>query len=596
MSGQNREPDGRRVRAGIACEARGGARFAGDGSGEARPGDLVTGWREPSCPVRAGRPAMRVFPFIARFVRDTRAGATAITAAAVVMMTIAGTALIVDHVWLVNQRDVLKSAADAGSVAATLGLLGLPSSMSDTEAEAALQPVAERYVVLNVWGNLPRRVRDRMMETLEVTLDLNRAAGTVEVVAKADMGGTLLSRWFLDYAGPSDGIVVDAGVGATISATELVLAIDVTGSMRRNLDGDFMWAADSRDPSRRIEIVKRAARDLVDILASREESKVAVGLVPWDYRVRLDESTRREWERRGWAVYPAHRTYPHPARGPGPDLYPPEEQVLPAQGRLPSSCRAWAGCLDMRADRFSLAMPADAPFLMNFFTEQTSNDPPQYASYACQDYTRSEAGAQSWDIPVCYDIDRVPEGQQICASGDIQEGGPRRLDPQDTCIGSVIMPLSRDIQAVGRSIDGLMAWGPATYSSAGLAWAMRLLSPSWRAVWGHAEHPMDADDEVQKVIVLLTDGGDNHYSYSDARRHRQQGCDAAKAQGILIFTIAAMHPREVSEDLAGDLEVCSSQSDYPAGKYAFVNNATPAALTEAFAEIGRQIMSLRRTH
>ena len=533
-----------------------------------------------------------MLPSIGRFLLDTRAGATAITAAAIVMMTVGGTALIVDHVWLVNQRDLLKSATDAGAVAATLGLLDVPASMSDEDVEVALQPIAERYVRFNVSGNVPAGARSRVEETLEVSLDVDRAAGLIDVDAKADMGGTLLSRWFLDYAGPPDGIAANAGVGAAISATEIVLAIDITGSMSSGLNGNSVSGS---NPSR-ISIVRTAARDLVDILAARENATIAVGLVPWNYRVRLSQSTREAWERQNWALYPTSRTYPHPGRGPGADRLPPEVQTLPAQSTLPRNCRAWAGCLDMRADRFSTALPAAAPFVMNFFTTQTTYPESQYVSYSCQDFTRTEAESQrpEWEEPLCYDIDRVPSGQRICGDGDIQAGGPWRVHPQDNCGGAPILPLNPDLSTVRDAINGMQISGSATYSSAGIAWAIRLLSPAWRPVWGHAEHPMEADGEVQKIIVLLTDGEDNHSS--DAHRHRNQGCTAAKAEGILVFTIAAMNPRNVSQRLARDLEVCSSQSDNPNGKFVFVNNATPEALGEAFAEIGRQIMRLRRTH
>jgi len=492
-----------------------------------------------------------------------------------------------------GQRDSLKSAADAAAVAATLEMLDLPSSMSDDEVEAALQPTAERYVRFNLASSLSQSAREKMEETLVVTLDADQATGIVDVMAQADLGGTLLSRWFLAYAGPPDGIAVDAGVGASISATELVFAIDVTVSMIDDLDG---VRVPSDDPSSRINIVRKAARDLVDILAARENSTIAVGLVPWSYRVRLDAATRSSWETKGWATYPASRTYPHPTRGPGASRYLPEQQTLPEQTELPTSCRAWAGCLDKRSSLFSTALPADDPFVMNFFTTQTTYPEDQYVSYACQDYTRVEARSHRprWEIPVCYDLDRAPNRWSMCRSGDIQTDGPRRLSPQDRCDGPAVMPLTTELADARAAINALRSSGSATYSSVGLTWAMRLLSPAWRSVWGHSEHPMDADADVQKIIVLLTDGEDNHFR--DAFSHRSEGCTAAKQEGILIFTIAAMNPENISQRLGRQLTECSSQSDYPNRKYAFVNNATPAALEEAFAEIGRQIMSLRRTH
>ena len=69
---------------------------------------LTAGWRE--CP-RAGR-----------FLRNAGGGATAIVAGAVTVMAVGASALIVDHNWLVDQRDVLKKASDAAAVAATMEL------------------------------------------------------------------------------------------------------------------------------------------------------------------------------------------------------------------------------------------------------------------------------------------------------------------------------------------------------------------------------------------------------------------------------------------------------------------------------------------
>lgn len=534
-----------------------------------------------------------------RFIRETRAGATAITAAAITVMTVFGAAFIVDHVWLVDQRDLLKTAASAASIAATLELREQPDSKSDDDVRQELQAVAERYVRFNLAANLAESSKDRMLETLAVSIDVNRGLGTVGVTAQADLGGTLLSRWVLDYSGPGDGIRVESGAEGSIGATEIVLAIDVTNSMLDNLAGVRVGLD---DPTSRINIVKKAAEDLIDILAAHENSAIAVGLVPWSYRVRLNQATRTGWETKGWAVYPTERTYPRPTRGPpASNLFLAERQSLPAQNRLPSACRAWAGCPDLRVaagrttrPSFSLALPSAEPFVMNFYTHQTTYPESQYVSYACQSYTRSQSNRRGGEEPLCYDIDRVPTGQRICGDGDIQSDGPWRVHPQDNCGGAEVMPLNPNLDTVRTTIRNLRASGSATYSSAGIAWGIRLLASSWRDVWGHAEHPMDAASGVHKVIVLLTDGEDNHFS--NARTHRQQGCTAAKNEGIIIFTIAAMSPSNVGGRLARELRRCSSQADDPDGTYVFINNSTPEELREAFSEIARQLVSLRRTY
>lgn len=535
---------------------------------------------------------------VMRFIRGTRAGATAVTAAAVTVMTVFGAALIVDHVWLVDQRDRLKTAANAASVAATLELRRQPDAKSDEDVNRELQAVSERYVRFNLAANLAESSEARMRETLVVSIDVDRGQGTVGVSARADLGGTLLSRWFFDYSGPADGISVESGAEGSIGATEIVLVIDVTGSMLDNLAGVRVGSGDSTS---RVNVVKRASEDLIDLLAARDDSVIAVGLVPWNYRVRLNQATRTRWETRGWAVYPSERTYPHPAQGPpASDMFLPETQSLPARNRLPSACRAWAGCPDLRVvtgtnrPSFSLELPSAEPFVMNFYTHRTSYPEDQYVSYACQGYTRSQSNGRGGEEPLCYDIDRVPRGQRTCGAGDIQSDGPWRVQPQDDCGGAEVMPLNPDLDAVRATIRGMRVGGAATYSSAGIAWGIRLLASSWRDVWGHAEHPMDATSGVQKVIVLLTDGEDNHFS--NARDHRQLGCTAAKNQGIIVFTIAAMAPRNVGTRMARDLRDCSSQADDPDGTYVFINNSTPEALRGAFSEIARQLVSLRRTY
>ena len=531
---------------------------------------------------------------VSRFLRETRAGATSIAAVAVTMMTLGGTALIVDHTWLVHQRDLLKSAADAAAVAATIELQDLSSTISDEDAATHLQPVAERYVRLNLAANLPEASRTKMRETLEVDVVVDRDVGAIDVAATADLGGTLLSKMLFAFVDPGT-LTANAGAEGSLGATEIVLAIDTTGSMHYSLDGSTRGG-----PSSKIAIVKKAAVDLVDVLESFPNSVIAVGIVPWNWRVRLDASTRARWETEGWALYPTERTYPHPTRGPpGSDRYLPETQSLPARSRLPQACRAWLGCPDMRLEdgrpSFSTTHPSVEPFVMNYYTIHTSSPDNQYVSYQCQDYTRAESKDRGGEEPLCYDLDSAPSGQNLCGGGDIQPGGPWRVHPQDDCQNSsAVTPLSSNLTAVRSAIRALDSGGASTYSSAGVAWGIRLLDSSWRDAWGDSVHPMDRTTGVQKVLVLLTDGQDN--SRHNAFRHRQAGCTAAKNAGIIVFTIAAMHPDNVGTSFAEELRTCSSATEDPDGTYVFVNNSTPERLREAFSDIVRQMVRLRRTH
>lgn len=103
-----------------------------------------------------------------RFLRDPPGGATAIAAAVVTVMAVGGTALIGDHVWLVDQRDVLKTASDAAAVAATLEMARLMDELPDIEDDALkakLKKAAERYVKLS-FQHLPEDRLKRAKDTL----------------------------------------------------------------------------------------------------------------------------------------------------------------------------------------------------------------------------------------------------------------------------------------------------------------------------------------------------------------------------------------------------------------------------------------------
>ena len=143
------------------------------------------------------------------FLRETR-GAVGYTAAALAIMFLGGIALVSDHLWMIGKRDLLQRAADAAAIATTFELRRRPSSESDAQVEAALEPLAERYARFNVLGNTDGEIKP---EDIEVTLDVDRAAGTVGVSVKADVLDTLFAKWLYGYEGPGE-VTTRAGRGA----------------------------------------------------------------------------------------------------------------------------------------------------------------------------------------------------------------------------------------------------------------------------------------------------------------------------------------------------------------------------------------------
>ena len=172
---------------------------------------------------------------------------------------------------------------------------------------------------------------------------------------------------------------------------------------------------------------------------------------------------------------------------------------------------------------------------------------------------------------------------------------------QGTCHPSApaMLALSSDRPRIEQAINDLPPIGHGTYSTLGVLWAHRMLSYSWKRVWGDAVHPLDPGDDnhaLRKAIVLLTDGEDNYCGSADGACmssevgiDRSEACALAKNAGTEIFVVAAMAPDKVAGGLAQSLRSCSSESDNPDGKYVFTNNDDEDDLRAAFVEIANQL-------
>lgn len=527
---------------------------------------------------------------LGRFLRDVRGGATGIVAGAVTVMSVGATAFIVDHNWLVDQRDVLKRASDAAAVAATIELKRLPPSTTDDALHDALLRVAQNYVTLNLQYLQGERL-ERAKESLSVEVTPHRSLSTVDVVARADLGGTLFSKHLPlagNYSGPEE-IATVAKVESLTNAVEVVLAIDVSTSMERDLRGNVRPAGHTDS---RMEIVKQAAATLVDTLNPHDENRVAVGVVPWQIVVRLDEDARHTWTANGWAQYPQSRRYAaaYACRPQGSCTTLDEVQSLASDPD-----EAWHGCLDEHrisggraalppTDADLIALPSESAFAQAFApalwgTAYQCLGPPLPSNYYYQ---------------ICYDEVSAAAVDRIAAA------------PQRDCGNGVsaIQPLTSDRTVIDTAIDDLTPVGRYTYSTLGILWGQRLLSHSWKTVWGGNVHPVDPASEVnagtRKAIVLLTDGEDNQCgadpscSNSGLGISRATACSEAKAAGIEIFVVAAMAPRHVSSALETALRACSSEADNSDGTYAFVNNSDAQGLEAAFTDIAQQLQVVRR--
>jgi len=515
------------------------------------------------------------------FPAGNRAGATSIAAVLLTIGTVAAAALATDHLWLVDQRDTLKVASSSAAIAATQAMhrvLEDDSDISDEDLKATLVKVAQDYVAINL-RHLPKDRYEQAIKTLVVEVQPNRGQGTVGVSAQADLGGFLFAGRLPLLGGvkPIESVSVVSRVEGTTNPVEVVLAIDITGSMSRDLEGKF-------DGQRRMTIVKRAAQQLVDILDPSGENQVAVGVVPWTFKVRLNQATAQKWRANNWARYPTKRTYAVP--------YTCNACTITASvDTLPATPpAAWQGCFDgHRMNSGTATLPA--------ISARGLFDPPSTTPLA-QSYFQPRHG---WSYRCHTTSELPPAASHTCWAplpGLAQEG----------CRATrAILPLSSNPAEIKSAIDWLSPGGGNTYSALGVLWGQRLLSHSWQPVWGGTVHPMDPDiesnDGLRKVIVLLTDGEDNYCGFNneacEGTPHaisRADACAQAKAAGTEIFVVAAMHPDKVSGDLAKTLRKCSSESDHPEGTYVFLNNSTPELLAAAFSNIAGQLKGVRRTY
>ena len=428
-----------------------------------------------------------------RFLRSTRAGAAAVTAAVVTVMAVGGAALITDHVWLVDQRDTLKSAAGSASIAATLAMnriLEADPTVSDAVLKDDLEGIARRYIELNL-SHLAAARLARAKETLDVVLSIDRAASRVEVAAEADLGGTLVARALPllgSYAGP-DALQVATAVECAATPIEVVLALDVTASMHARIDETLPKGKDNR----RLNAVVEAAQALVQILAATcDEASIAVGVVPWDKTVRLPDADT--WEDNDWVEMGDNRT-----------------------GAIPTD---WAGCVE---DREHDANPLDATALAS--ATSLSLDLPRMSPFPVFLYpdTRHFSVTPMAD-KIKADFPALPKSIKDVLEtrlgalrdnnfDDLGGRGPKGRGGRNfNCTSTKMIPLTTTLDTVVTALDGIKTsevMGGGTMAHLGVTWGRRMLAHSWRTVWGDSTsvHPIDpAVEEVTKVLILLTDG------------------------------------------------------------------------------------------
>ena len=432
---------------------------------------------------------------ICRFVQETRAAAVGLVAVAASLMALGGGVLICDRSWLYDQRDMLDSATGAAGLAATFALArmqndGLLDNITEAERDERLRLVAERYITLSLVSLSGDRFI-KAQNTLQTTVSIDTSNRMVGAMASADLGGTIFSRYielFGNYSGPP--MVHSSRVAeCSGSSLEIVLAVDVT----RSMNGKIVDTEPASPSNHRLKVVISAARTLLATIQQQcPDMPLAIGIVPWDKTVKLNSPGT--WISNGWVDTTRYDNDP----------------LTPV----------WGGCIESRtldlADidatpALSLTLPDSMP-IGAFHYPNTQNISTDVFDSALLQFRRG------WPHMVGF-LNRPVWRQAIEAliprAGD-NDGG----DPNHHCTRTPILPLTTDRALADQKLAELQLlveqpypphnnglWGSGTMAHIGVTWGRRMLSHSWRPIWGDAVHPADpADGRVRKVLIVLSDG------------------------------------------------------------------------------------------
>lgn len=354
-------------------------------------------------------------------------------------------------------------------------------------------------------------------------------------------------------------------VKRTNRGMELVLVMDNTGSMA---SGGKMTA------------MKAAATDLVNILYGDRETidNFWVGVVPYVATVNIGNG------RTGWL---AAGSYNAAAYSPG----------------------AWKGCVEARNSPYEEDQAETLPSVQGF-------RPHFWASTKGTVYRDGNNNV-------------VPGDNEWTPINETSAAGNNATGPNLGC-GPPVLGLQPNKSAVIASIDGMAPWSRGgTMGNLGLAWAWRVLSPSWRTLWGAPTTdnlPLDYDTPLMnKVVVMLTDGQNQWYDWpghapgcagvtspctfpdadytaygrlSEGRLGTTNGstatttintrmsqlCTAMKARNIIIYTIVLQENNAATQNLYRN---CATKPDY------FFISPTASELAGIFRQIATELSNLR---
>ncbi|MEE8213161.1 MAG: VWA domain-containing protein, partial [Alphaproteobacteria bacterium] len=378
-------------------------------------------------------------------------------------------------------------------------------------------------------------------------------------------GATIPTSFMRVFGYETMTVSVDTEVTRKMKALDVVLAIDMSGSMRSGAGRG----------TTRIDAARTAATELINILFGSDASKAVlnIGLVPWNGKVNVTID--------GTVFDPALTTTVAVAAFTNPESPPPNPSSPPP------------------------ANPQNQVFFANNSPVPLLEAPP--AGWRGAVYNRFlDDGVATDDAEIVYGPVNLPGADWVAWQPLGPESEPVRGGfrcPQ--AVGNIectptlrhgITPLQNQKQVILDAVSALTSPGGTTNIPGGLGWAWRVLKPAAP----FTEAVPDPEYNREQSIVLLTDGanfggsGDGYkatFGYGASARPDMNArllalADAIKADGVIVYVIQFANSGPQLRTL---LQTVASGPGSP--YYFFAPDA--ATLQQIFRKIANHLSQLR---
>jgi Flp pilus assembly protein TadG len=511
-----------------------------------------------------------------RFTEDRRGNVAMMFAFALVPLVVLSGGAI-DFTQAARVKDELQAATDTAALAVARDGLG----MSDSQ----LTPAAKSYIDANFHG-----VGGYKMD--KVAFD--RATVTATVDTSATVPTTFLRMIGMSSLG------VKAHAQTKGLGFEIAMVLDTSGSM----------AESAGSGGAKINALKDAAKSLFDILYADQtvSNRFKIGIVPFAAGVNVGpNNSSASWLDTGNPV----------ATPTGEDFNGPRVNpfTLLKGGVNGMKNVGWGGCVMTRAAPFDIddTAPGGVGSTNNtYFSPWFAPDEPDYVrnntigSYS-NNYLPDNGGTCTGTDADTTDGDRTRQGRTCKYKNAIPDttGGK---GPNFLCNSQPILPLTSSRAPLDAEVNSLSASGNTNIFE-GFMWGWRVLSPTVPFTEGKAYGTANN----RKVIIMMTDGQNNPGGAYNANLSNffasgfainghlaktynndtlaavldsktVQGCNNAKAKGIIVYSIAFGADAAASQNL---LKSCASDAAH------FFAPQNSSDLKPTFIAIAQSINALR---